>query len=185
MVGAISLGATPDGLRDLALSSDGKRLFVTAPNLRFIGKSQIFVVNVDSADRPQNPNTNIQRWHEQIGVFEADQGVEGISATADPHSMIFTNRYSEATGVGVLKLTTDNPTTDLQGEIKYISLLLGVVNDYFDVKLSLPSSLAMVLMASSLALMALVLAVALKALMGCRRGVTSALLKTPSAPILS
>jgi DNA-binding beta-propeller fold protein YncE len=67
----ITVGAAPSGLRQMAISSDGKKLFVTAPN-GF--NSLIYVVNIDPKDRPRDPSQNHKKWNQLIGTVTAYEG---------------------------------------------------------------------------------------------------------------
>ncbi|NEP81106.1 MAG: Ig domain-containing protein group 2 domain-containing protein, partial [Okeania sp. SIO3B3] len=119
---------TTGGLNRLAISSDGKQLFATAKD------GYIYAVNVDSTDKPQDPEVNPNKWHEQIGKIETEQGAMGISATNEAPKMTFTsgNRNLDFNGFGVLEVTNDDPL-NWQAEIRYAPLGLGFANDYFDV----------------------------------------------------
>ena len=76
------------GLRQLDISSDGKRLYVAAPN-RFLGRDQlvphsrIFVVNVDPEDVPDDPNNNQNKWHEKIAEPRAIRTFSRASQVGD------------------------------------------------------------------------------------------------------
>jgi hypothetical protein len=83
----IPVGAAPSGLRQMAISSDGKKLFVTAPNGL---NSRIYVVNIDLKDRPRDPSQNPKKWNQLIGTVTADEGVEGLASTVDLLKMTFT-----------------------------------------------------------------------------------------------
>lgn len=128
----IQVNPAPVGLRQLAISSDGKKLFATAPNPLGVGKSSIIVINIDPEDRPLNPSQNNNKWHEQIGTVAAEDGVEGITASSNPNLITFTNRRSEASGYGVLKITNSNPL-QFAATTYYSELGLGSFMDYFDV----------------------------------------------------
>lgn len=119
---------TTGGLNRLAISSDGKQLFATAKD------GYIYAVNVDSTDKPQDPEINPNKWHEQIGRIETEQGAMGISATNEAPKMTFTsgNRNLDFNGFGVLEVTNDDPL-NWQAEIRYAPLGLGNAFDYFDV----------------------------------------------------
>ncbi|MGB3641647.1 MAG: hypothetical protein WBA39_29335, partial [Rivularia sp. (in: cyanobacteria)] len=111
----------PNGLRKLAISSDGKKLYGTAPANP---QGKIVVVNIDANDKPDNPAANSRKWHKQIAVISTPNfSIEGIEASSDPKKMVFTHRYSERHGFGVLNVENDDPlnfkanadkTTDLK-----------------------------------------------------------------------
>jgi DNA-binding beta-propeller fold protein YncE len=106
VVEKIQVKPAPFGLREMAISSDGRRLFATAPsslNANAVPpeKSQIIVINIDPKDRTTNPSQNKNNWHKQIGQVEADRRVEDISATNNPNQMVFTNRQNDQKGYGV------------------------------------------------------------------------------------
>ncbi|TAG21642.1 MAG: hypothetical protein EAZ39_04320 [Oscillatoriales cyanobacterium] len=60
VVRTISVNAT-SGLRQIAVSSDGRKLFATAAD------GYIYAVNIDPEDKPTVPNSNPRKWGEQIG----------------------------------------------------------------------------------------------------------------------
>ncbi|MEG3851249.1 YncE family protein, partial [Microcoleus sp. herbarium19] len=107
----ITVGAAPSGLRQIALSSDGKKLFVTAPNG---SNSKIYAVNIDPKDRPSDPNQNPKKWNQLIGNITADEGLEGLAATTDPLKMTFTNSGKDSKGFGVLDITNNGCISLLQ-----------------------------------------------------------------------
>jgi PKD repeat protein/DNA/RNA endonuclease G (NUC1) len=126
----INLGSAE--IRQLAISQDGKKLFATTPSSTTPGKGQIFVINIDPDDRPQNEAQNLRRWHQLIGAVEADSGTSGIAATPDPTKMVFTNRANDAKGFGLITITNDDPL-NFAATTSYAELGLGSINDYFDV----------------------------------------------------
>lgn len=133
VIKTIQVNPAPDGLRQLAISSDGRKLFATAPNPRNSDdKSHILVINVDPSDKPLAPNSNTQIWHEQIGTIETEEGTEGITASSQPDTITFTNRRNEVKGYGVLKITNDDPLS-FAATINYGNLGIGYSFDYFDV----------------------------------------------------
>lgn len=125
----IPVGTAPNGLRQIALSSDGKKLFVTAPNG---ANSKIYAVNIDPKDRPSDPSQNPKKWNQLIGTIAADEGVEGIASTVDPLKMTFTNSSKDSNGFGVLDITNNDPVS-FAATTRYANLGLGSANDYFDV----------------------------------------------------
>ncbi|MEG4808800.1 beta-propeller fold lactonase family protein [Microcoleus sp. F8-D3] len=125
----IPVGTAPSGLRQIAISSDGKKLFVTAPNGL---NSQIYVVNIDPKDRPSDPSQNPQKWNQLIGTVTADEGVEGLASTVDPLKMTFTNSGKDSKGFGVLDITNNDPVS-FAATTRYTNLGLGSTFDYFDV----------------------------------------------------
>lgn len=125
----ITVGAAPSGLRQMAISTDGKKLFVTAP----AGvNSRIYVVNIDPKDRPRDPSQNPKKWNQLIGTVTADEGVEGLASTVDPLKMTFTNSGKDSTGFGVLDITNNEPLS-FAATTRYTNLELGSDLDYFDV----------------------------------------------------
>ena len=125
----ITVGAAPSGLRQMAISSDGKKLFVTAPNGL---NSRIYVVNIDPKDRPRDPSQNPKKWNQLIGTVTADEGVEGLASTVDPLKMTFTNSGKDSKGFGVLDITNNDPLS-FAATTRYTNLELGSDFDYFDV----------------------------------------------------
>ncbi|NJL77654.1 MAG: tandem-95 repeat protein, partial [Richelia sp. SM2_1_7] len=133
----IQVKPAPYGLREMAISSDGRRLFVTAPSTVSsytidLQKSQIIVINIDPFDRPLNESRNDFNWHKQIGTVEAGRRVEGISTTPNPHKIIFTSRQDDKKGFGILEIINDE-SDNFVADTKYVDLRLGPVDDYFDV----------------------------------------------------
>ncbi len=125
----IPVGTAPSGLRQIAISSDGKKLFVTAPNGI---NSKIYAVNIDPKDRPISPGPNPKKWNQLIGSITADEGVEGIASTVNPLAMTFTNSGKDSKGFGVLNITNNDPVS-FAATTRYASLGLGTEQDYFDV----------------------------------------------------
>jgi hypothetical protein len=125
----ILVNPAPSGLRQITISSDGRKLFVTAPSF---SNSQILVVNIDPEDQPIIPEENPRKWHEQIGAVVADSGAEGLAATSNPLVMTFTNSRSDAKGFGMLGITNEDPLS-FAATTRYTSLGLGSTFDYFDV----------------------------------------------------
>lgn len=125
----IPVGTAPNGLRQIALSSDGKKLFVTAPNGL---NSKIYAVNIDPKDRPISPGANPKKWNQLIGTITADEGVEGIASTVNPLAMTFTNSGKDSKGFGVLDITNNDPLS-FAATTRYANLGLGSDFDYFDV----------------------------------------------------
>ncbi|WP_293152804.1 MULTISPECIES: DNA/RNA non-specific endonuclease [unclassified Microcoleus] len=125
----ITVGAAPSGLRQMAISSDGKKLFVTAPNG---ANSKIYAVNIDPKDRPSDPSQNPKKWNQLIANITADEGLEGLAATVNPLKMTFTNSGKDSKGFGVLDITNNDPVS-FAATTRYASLGLGSTFDYFDV----------------------------------------------------
>jgi len=126
VVDTISVDAA-SGLRQIAISSDGRKLFATAAD------GYIYAVNIDPEDQPSEPNSNPRKWREQIGKVLTPTGAFGLSATPDPLKMAFTNgsKLTDGSGFGVLTVSDDplnwTPTTT------YANLTLGSDDDFFDV----------------------------------------------------
>ena len=126
VVDTISVDAA-SGLRQIAISSDGRKLFATAAD------GYIYAVNIDPEDQPSEPNSNPRKWREQIGKVLTPTGAFGLSATPDPLKMVFTNgsKLTDGSGFGVLTVSDDplnwTPTTT------YANLTLGSDDDFFDV----------------------------------------------------
>ncbi|QIZ73028.1 YncE family protein [Oxynema aestuarii] len=134
-IGTIEVENASLGLRQLAMSSDGTRLFATTPGGSDTGRGQILVFNIDPRDRPDNPadpNQNTRKWHQQIGRVEGGYGVEGLAATYDPTKMVFTSRGEEPKGYGVLTILNNDPLS-FEAVTHYAQLTLGGLTDYFDV----------------------------------------------------
>ena len=136
---------TLQGLRGIAIGEDGKRLYVAAPNRvsysrEFRAFSSVFVINVDSADRPENPAENPKKYWEQIAEISMDEpgktlpGQEtfALSNTGDPKRIAFTNRYNDTSGFGLIDITND-AVDGFAANVHSIGLALGASGDTFDV----------------------------------------------------
>jgi YD repeat-containing protein len=131
----ILVDQAPEGLREMAFDSDGRRLYVTAPNRAFAARigsmpdSQIYVISTDRAEAQFQ--TQIGRVTKSTGETEWGEA-NGISKTHRPDRMIFSNRATDSTGFGVIQVDNDSPT-GFQATGKTIGAHLGTHNDYFDV----------------------------------------------------
>src|SRR4028118_1752613 len=140
---------SPLGLSQLAISSDGRRLFATgSDNNETTRNRNIYAVNIDPADKPSAKGANSRLWHQQIGVIPTASETEGIAATSDPKKMVFTNGFAsirtissdgeeiklqdDGKGFGVLEIESDDPL-NFRAAVSYAPLSLGVPTDYFDV----------------------------------------------------
>ncbi|MEG4805883.1 Ig domain-containing protein group 2 domain-containing protein, partial [Microcoleus sp. ARI1-B5] len=132
---------SPLGLSQLAISSDGRRLFGTgSDNNEQVPNRRIYAINIDSKDRPKDEDSNPRKWHQQIGVIPTISETEGIAATNEPTKMVFTNGLNrigpglnnDAPGFGVLEITSDDPL-NFTASVSYAPLSLGFATDYFDV----------------------------------------------------
>ncbi|WP_341735970.1 DUF4114 domain-containing protein [Microcoleus sp. CAWBG640] len=131
---------SPLGLSQLAISSDGRRLFGTgSDNNEQVPNRRIYAINIDSKDRPKDEDSNPRKWHQQIGVIPTISETEGISATNEPTKMVFTNGLNrinpdqnDGPGFGVLEITSDDPL-NFTASVSYAPLSLGFPTDYFDV----------------------------------------------------
>ncbi|MEG3969865.1 DUF4114 domain-containing protein [Microcoleus sp. T2B6] len=135
VIQTISLSSVTGGLNEIAISSDGRKLFATAPGFP---TSQIIAVNIDPEDQPLDPSQNPRKWHQEIGVVNTFAGVQGMAATAEPNRMTFTNTSNDSKGFGVLTITNDDPTSFAATANDYAALslgdpLMGGSLDYFDV----------------------------------------------------
>ena len=127
----IPVSQATNGLQDVAISSDGKRLFVAAPAVA--GQDgHLVVVNVDPADRPVNPAQNDHRWHQPIAAIATDASINSVTATADPNKFTFTNRYFNYQGAGFLTITANDPH-NFKATVNHTQISLGSLHDYFDV----------------------------------------------------
>jgi len=138
---------SPLGLSQLAISSDGRRLFATGSDNEQTPNRRIYAVNIDPADKPSAEGANERLWHQQIGVIPSASETEGIAATSDPKKIVFTNGLAsiptisngneiklqdDSKGFGVLEIESDDPL-NFSAAVRYAPLSLGVANDYFDV----------------------------------------------------
>ncbi len=128
VIQTISIGSTTTQLRNVSISSDGHKLFASASD------NYIYAINIDPKDQPNDPSSNQNKWHQQIGKVLTPNGVTGLTATADPLKMVFTsgNTSTDGKGYGVLEITNDDPL-NFTATNRYIDLSLGSANDYFDV----------------------------------------------------
>jgi hypothetical protein len=126
VVKTISVDGT-SGLRQIAISSDGRKLFATAKD------GYIYAVNIDPEDQPTVPNSNPRKWREQIGKVLTPTGAWGLAATPDPLKMVFTNGNSGTDGSGFGVLTVNDDPLNLAPTTRYTNLTLGNEFDFFDV----------------------------------------------------
>jgi hypothetical protein len=126
VVETILVDAT-SGLRQIAINSDGRKLFATALN------GSIYAINIDPDDKPSQPNSNPRKWRELIGKVGTRRGAFGLSATPDPDKMVFTsgNTGTDESGFGVLTVNDDPLNWD--PKTTYADLTLGSNSDIFDV----------------------------------------------------
>ncbi|MBO0350012.1 DNA/RNA endonuclease G, partial [Phormidium pseudopriestleyi FRX01] len=135
IIQTISLPSASWGLRQLSMSSDGRKLFVAAPDYSWPfsdTKGQIHVVNIDPRDRPTNPENNSRLWHEKIGSISTYSEVDGVFAKNNG-GIAFTNSRRDSAGFGVVEILNDDPLNFTVGTPRYVSLGLGSFSDYFDI----------------------------------------------------
>jgi DNA-binding beta-propeller fold protein YncE len=126
VVETISVDAT-SGLRQIAISSDGRKLFATATD------GYIYAVNIDPEDQPSVPNSNLRKWREQIGKVLTPTGAWGLAATPDPLKMVFTNGNPNTDGSGFGVLTVSKDPLNLAPTTRYTNLTLTNNNNVFEV----------------------------------------------------
>ncbi|MEG5049402.1 MULTISPECIES: peptidoglycan-binding protein [unclassified Microcoleus] len=107
------------GLRQIAISSDGRKLFATAAD------GYIYAVNIDPEDKPSEPNSNPRKWREQIGKVLTPTGAWGLAATPDPLKMVFTNGNPNTDGSGFGVLTVSDDPINLAPTTRYTNLTLS------------------------------------------------------------
>ncbi|MEG3927915.1 MULTISPECIES: Ig-like domain-containing protein [unclassified Microcoleus] len=115
------------GLRQIAISSDGRKLFATAAD------GYIYAVNIDPEDKPSEPNSNPRKWREQIGKVLTHTGAWGLAATPDPLKMVFTNGNPNTDGSGFGVLTVKDDPLNLAPTTLYTNLTLTNNNNVFEV----------------------------------------------------
>lgn len=134
LVQTINTGTS--GIGSIAINSDGTKLFATTKKGANSNTGQIFVININPQDRPQNwlnNYSNPRKWHQLIGTVDAaDVGTEGLAATNNPQQMAFTRTGFDAYGFGLLTITDGDPTS-FAATTTYTPMGLGSINDYFDV----------------------------------------------------
>lgn len=126
VVRTISVNAT-SGLRQIAVSSDGRKLFATAAD------GYIYAVNIDPEDKPTVPNSNPRKWGEQIGKVLTPTGAWGLAATPDPLKMVFTNGNPNTDGSGFGVLTVSDDPLNLTPTTVYTNLTLTNNTNVFEV----------------------------------------------------
>ncbi|MEG5128599.1 peptidoglycan-binding protein [Microcoleus sp. ARI1-B5] len=126
VVRTISVDAT-SGLRQIAISSDGRKLFATAAD------GYIYAVNIDPEDQPTVPNSNPRKWWEQIGKVLTPTGAWGLAATPDQLKMVFTNGNPNTDGSGFGVLTVSDDPLNLAPTTLYTNLTLTNNNNVFEV----------------------------------------------------
>jgi DNA/RNA endonuclease G (NUC1) len=129
LVRTIMVGPAPEGLREMAIDKDGKRLYLTAPGVlhardifshRTGKEGHILVVNVDAASKTG--------YHEQIGTIKVDTQPFGITASSDPRRLTFTNSRN-VMGLGLIE--ADPSRTSWQ--VSYVPLTIGPESSNFRV----------------------------------------------------
>ncbi|MEK0181120.1 hypothetical protein [Microcoleus anatoxicus] len=126
VVQTIPVNAT-SGLRQIAVSSDGRKLFATAAD------GYVYAVNIDPEDKPSEPNSNPRKWGEQIGKVLTTTGAWGLAATPDPLKMVFTNGNRETDGSGFGVLTVSDDPLNFAPTTLYTNLTLTDNNNVFEV----------------------------------------------------
>jgi hypothetical protein len=126
VVRTISVNAT-SGLRQIAVSSDGRKLFATAAD------GYIYAVNIDPEDKPSEPNSNPRKWWEQIGKVLTPTGAWGLAATPDPLKMVFTNGNPNTDGSGFGVLTVSDDPLNWAPTTLYTNLTLTNNTNVFEV----------------------------------------------------
>ena len=127
----ISIGTNLVELAQMAVSADGKSLFITAPKATD-SQGHVLVVNID-ASRKNAPSS---QWQKQVADIVTKQGVTGVAvAPLDANhpervQMAITNRQQDFNGFGVITIDNGNFA---QAQTTYTKLSLGSVYDYFDV----------------------------------------------------
>jgi RHS repeat-associated protein len=133
MVAAIPVGPAFFGLRGLAVNADGTRLFVAAPHR-----------NIDTITAPESGPENIlvvdagprltPDQHHLLGAIPVavqggpfDYDPFGVTATADPNVVTFTNRRANGFGFGIIHNATSADVLDMT--VSYLPLSLGGISD--------------------------------------------------------
>ncbi|HNL90093.1 MAG TPA: Ig-like domain-containing protein, partial [Nitrospira sp.] len=141
---AIAVDDAPMGLKGLAVSLDGRRLYASAPRTLLTGgvggkswydggreEGKIIVLNVDVSDRPADPATsNPRKWHEIIDTLDAGFGPSQIVATSKNELLAFTNFLDTRRGLGTIEVITDNATAkdkplEFKASVSFVNLHLG------------------------------------------------------------
>ena len=127
LVRTIRVSDDNQGLRGLALNSDGNRLFVASPNdvSYFNAKQSTTVGHIEVIDT--SAATSATYW-QQFATVTADQSPFGVSATTDPNVMIYTNYLNDDAGFGIIRAAESNAPTATQ-----IRVNLGLPGEPFDV----------------------------------------------------
>ncbi len=103
----ISIGTNLVELAQMAVSADGKSLFITAPKATD-SQGHVLVVNIDASKK----NAPTSQWQKQVADIVMKQGVTGVAvAPLDANhpervQMAITNRQQDFNGFGVI--TVDN-----------------------------------------------------------------------------
>jgi hypothetical protein len=116
----ITLAGPVHDLRGLAVSADGRRLYVAAPETTLYGDNgwyrtnfadrkggRILVVNVDLADRPAAGAPNARKYLEEIKAIDVGYEPYDIVATGDPHKLAFSTFLDADRGFNTLTVTDD------------------------------------------------------------------------------
>jgi YD repeat-containing protein len=107
------------GIRRLTINNNGSLLLAT-----IVGKDEGGIALIDI-------NLAGDQTHELIQVIKTANGVEGITATDQPYTFLFTNRLSESEGFG--RLTLKATGNSFASVFDYTKMQLGQLKDYFDV----------------------------------------------------
>ncbi len=140
------------GLRGMALSSDGRRLYVAIAGAGSVGifgnsegfNGQVAIFNTDPADRKKEEEARLngkpltRSFLTQIATVDTGLRGEtyGVTATGNPRRMLFTNRLIDSIGLALLEedaagsTPTPMPTWKIRDTI---DLKIGYPGSSFDV----------------------------------------------------
>ena len=130
-VGTIEVGRALAGLRGLAVSASGKRLYVAAPGQTLFGAAR-------NSDQPGSLHiVDLEKIDPAKGVYGkpmltingVGQDLYGVTATSDPLKIAVTDRKSDLTGVSFLTANADETNWTVQT----VELTLGSKIDWFDI----------------------------------------------------
>ncbi len=126
VVGTIEVPLTPFGLRGLAASASGKRLYVAAPGETLFGAGrragQQGYVHVVDISRPSDPRV--------IGQIAAGKEITHVATSpTDPYKIAFADKVSDLNGAGFIQANA----SETNWTVKHVELTLGSRIDWFDI----------------------------------------------------
>ncbi|MEN9317399.1 MAG: hypothetical protein RIS35_3792, partial [Pseudomonadota bacterium] len=121
-------------INDLAVNSDGKRLFVAVPHTSLFGangwvgggrdKGEIVVINVDESDRPAEAGPNLRKWREVISTLDGGMEPWSLEPTLQRDKLLFTSRLDLRSGLHTIVIDRDDPLA-FKATVRAVNLTLN------------------------------------------------------------